>query len=303
VCEGKEQFGKPALSVDRQISLLTSRGLIIEDEAKAKHYLSFIGYYRLSGYCLHFQNGGNGEIRHHFKSGTTFDSVLDLYIFDRKLRLMLIDIIERIEVAIRECISNTLSNHYDGHWFLNSDHFKSIPDHEKLLQYLRKEVKNSKELFIKHYHQKYCSPELPPSWMTFEILSLGTLSRIFKALNQENKKEVSKIFNLDSKIIESWLHSITYLRNLCAHHNRVWDRSFTIKPKQANLYKQYLLENDKFYAQAVVLEVFLKVIAKDSYWPTRLKSLLEENPSIPLSKMGFSEEWYRLPLWQVDSES
>jgi abortive infection bacteriophage resistance protein len=100
VCEGKEQFSKPALSVDRQISLLTSRGLIIEDEAKAKHYLSFIGYYRLSGYCLHFQNGGNSEIRHQFKPGTTFNSVLELYIFDRKLRLMLIDIIERIEVAI-----------------------------------------------------------------------------------------------------------------------------------------------------------------------------------------------------------
>jgi abortive infection bacteriophage resistance protein len=302
VCEGKEKFGKPALSVDSQISLLISRGLIIEDEAKAKHYLSFIGYYRLSGYCLHFQNGGNGEIRHQFKCGTTFDSVLDLYIFDRKLRLMLIDVIERIEVAVRESISNTLSNHFGSHWFLDAQHFKSISEHNKLLQHLEKEVNKSKELFIKHYYRKYCSPRLPPSWMTFEIQSLGTLSQIFKALNQENKKEVSKIFNLDSKIIESWLHSITYLRNLCAHHNRIWDRRFTITPQKAKLYKQYLLENDKFYAQAVVLEVFLKVIAKDSYWPARLKNLLEENPSISLTKMGFSEEWHRLPLWQVDSE-
>jgi len=91
------QYTKPPLSIEQQIELLKSRGLEIPDHEQAAHYLYHLNYYRLSGYMLPFQEG----TEHHFQAGTTFEHVLNLYLFDRKLRLLLMDAIERIEVSVR----------------------------------------------------------------------------------------------------------------------------------------------------------------------------------------------------------
>jgi hypothetical protein len=112
------KFTKPAIDLDTQIALLRSRGLLVPDEARAKHYLRFVGYYRLAGYSLPFQVNYNADGSHRFLDGVSFDDVLDLYVFDRKLRLAVTDALERIEVAFRAELSQSMSERHGPHWYM-----------------------------------------------------------------------------------------------------------------------------------------------------------------------------------------
>ncbi len=296
--EIKEIFDKPPLDLDQLIELLKKRGLKIDNVETAKYYLQFIGYYRLSAYFLSFQDASNSNSRHQFKQNTTFEQILNLYIFDRKLRLLVLDAIERIEVAIKASISNTMSQESNAHWFMEKNNFETNFNHQDFIERLKNDVEqNKREEFISHYRNKYYSPELPPSWMVFEILSFGTVSFIFKELELQSRKKISKLFDLDEKIMSSWSHSISYFRNLCAHHCRIWDRTFTIKPKKAKAYREYLVENDKLYVQLVIIQVLMQKITIDSHWSDNLKILIQEYSSIPLKDMGFPQDWDNLTLW------
>lgn len=103
-----------------QLELLQSRGLYVEDTERATFYLKNIGYYRLSGYLKNFQKRDSNE----FFSETTFEKVLKLYVFDRKLRLLFLDAIERIEVSFRAIVSDTLCFETgDAHWFLRKENY------------------------------------------------------------------------------------------------------------------------------------------------------------------------------------
>ncbi len=293
-------FDKPALNLEQQVDLLLSSGLIIEDREKAKYYLRFIGYYRLSGYALPFQNGTTSR---RFKPYTKFDNVLDLYVFDRKLRLLVMDALERIEIAVRAVVSDTLSIKHNPHWFMDKNLFQAEFRHDEFLGIVKREVGYEKvataqQPFIRHYYETYGYPELPPSWMIFEVLSFGTVSQIYKFLHLPEQKEIASTFNLDDKVMRSWLRTISYLRNLCAHHSRLWNRRFTIKPLIANSYRTYLKENDRFYAQAVVVQILLKEIVGNSHWADRLASLIEKHPSLPSKNMGFPTDWRDQVLWK-----
>lgn len=298
--ERKEVFDKPPLDLDQLVELLKKRGLNIDDVTIVKYYLQFIGYYRLSAYFLSFQDGSNSNSRHQFQQNTTFTQILDLYIFDRKLRLLVLDAIERIEVAIKASISNTMSQKSNAHWFMDKNNFQTDFNHQDFIEKLKKDIEqNKREEFINHYRNKYHSPELPPSWMTFEILSFGKVSFIFKKLELQSRKEIAKLFGLDEKIMSSWLHSISYFRNLCAHHCRIWDRTFTIKPKQAKAYKEYLTQNNKLYAQLAIIQILMQKITIDSHWSDNLKTLIQEYTSIPIQDMGFPQNWDNSTLWKI----
>jgi abortive infection bacteriophage resistance protein len=293
-------FAKPALSLDDQLKLLISRGLKVHDRSRAYHYLRYIGYYRLSGYFRPFQYPNDSA--HTFRPGTTFDQILQLYIFDRKLRLLVMDPMERIEVAIRSAMSNIMSQNHGPHWYLDRNLFNVQFTHEDFLETVRKETGyynlQRRNVFCRHYFSKYDQPELPPSWMVMEVISFGTLSHVFSYLqNREDQKAIGKEFNLHYTVLKSWLHTLTYLRNICAHHERLWNRVFTIKPKKNKVFAKHFENNQKFYAQAAVINVFLKVIAGGSSWQERLKLLLEEYPQIDKGRMGFPKGWTSDPFW------
>lgn len=298
-------FDKPALTVDEQLELLVSRGLLVKEPESAKQYLQYIGYYRLSGYCIPFLVD-NTELQtnrnHHFKPGTTFEQILEQYTFDRKLRVLLIDAIERIEVAFRTTLSNTLSLKHGPHWYMDESHF--VVDrfsHTQFMQKLDRYLKDNRNLtFVQHYSAKYHSPTRPPSWMVMEVLPIGSLSFIYQKLKcQPDRRTIALIFGINPRIMASWIHAISYLRNLCAHHSRVWNKTFTITPEIVKEHSGFLKHNNKFYAQAVVINTFLKIISPDSKWPHRLRELFDEYPSIPIKAMGFSDEWHQEDFWQV----
>lgn len=295
----KQKFDKPPLTIEQQIELLIERGLDIPDRQQAETHLNFIGYYRLSAYALPFQSGGKALERHHFKLGTTFEQVLDLYIFDRKLRLLVMDAIERIEVAIRAAISNVVSIKYSPHWFLKTELFER--NHDSCLTQLKKDINydnpNKQERFIKHYYHNYTEPEIPPSWMVMEVLMLGTVSKLYSNLTIDLKKEIAFLFGVDHTVLKSWLYSLSCLRNLCAHHSRLWNRTFTIKPKILNKVKIHVSNDDNFFAQTFVLIRILQKISQDTHWEDRLEALFQEYPGVDPIVMGFPLNWRSLPIW------
>lgn len=300
-------FEKPPLSISDQLQLLESRGLLIPDSKSAQHYLTFISYFRFCGYGIEFEEPGANEERH-YRSGTTFDQILDCYIFDRKLRLLVIDAIERIEVALRTVITNELAWKYGAHWYLDSNLFLRKFNHSELIYTIKKEtihkaqdgsVKHKKrEHFIQRYFDKYSTPELPAVWMVAEVLSLGVWSTIFANLvDRENQKIICKHFGINYVVLTSWLHSLTYLRNLCAHHSKLWNRQFTLKPLVANNYRHQLENNASFAAQAAILKILLDVVSTDSHWSQHLYDLIIKHSNINAQKMGFQENWYNDKFW------
>jgi abortive infection bacteriophage resistance protein len=301
VAQLKREFDKPPLKIEEQIELLIDRGLYIPDRQQAENYLSFIGYYRLSAYGFPFQKDGDNPDRHCFIPGTTFEQILNLYILDRKLRLLVMDAVERIEVAIKAAISNIASVKYSAHWFLRPELFQTGYQ-ELFLTQLKKDINYDQpyrqERFIQHYYTNYDEPEFPPSWMIMEVLTLGTISKLYSNLSLELQKDIASLFGVDNKVLKSWLYSLSCLRNLCAHHSRLWNRTFTIKPIILNKVKSYIPNNDKFFAQTFVLIRILKKISQDSHWEERLEDLFQEYPGVDPIQMGFPPNWKSLPIWK-----
>ena len=200
------------------------------------------------------------------------------------------DAIERIEVAVRTQICLKLALIYnDGHWYTHQKLFNAQFNFEKFLEEGEKEFVKSREPFVLHYKETYHVPKLPPSWMMVELLSLGTWSTLYKYLaNRKDKKQISDMFDLSPVELQSWLHSLTYVRNLCAHHSRLWNRHFTVTPIPKEKYRQYLTPNYTFAAQAAMIHVLLCIISPDSGWVSRVAALLDKHPNINLAAMGFT---------------
>lgn len=309
------KFTKPALPVPQQIAKLQARGLIIENAVEAEHYLRFIGYYRLSAYALPLQQGALPDKP--FKPGATFQNILNLYRFDRELRLLSMDAIERLEVALRAVVMNEMAVRHGPHWFMDAVHFNTSSrefKHHELLNRIDRQFKippngnqpskPHREVFINHYFSKYTSPYLPPVWMVAETLTLGTWSEIYDNLKlPAERKAIAANFGIDEQILRNWLHALTYLRNLCAHHARVWNRQMVIKPIIAKKHLSFLKSNDRFYAIAVVIHELLMKVSPQSSWHKRLAKLMDEHSFIDPAAMGFPSAWRSEPFWAFLSSS
>lgn len=301
------RFDKPALSIPDQLAKLQSRGLRITDPAVAAHYLQYIGYYRLSAYALTFQDCTQSGKP--FQAGTTFEMLLNLYRFDRELRLHVLDAIERIEVALRSVLNNELSMRHGPHWFMNPRHFSLRFDHADLIADIEKEVRipasgdspaqPHQEVFINHYYTKYGDPHLPPSWMVMETFYLSSLSRLYAGLGSGAERiAIASHFGTDEFVLRGWFHVLSYVRNLCAHHARLWNRQLVIKFRQvARRHQPFLATNDRFYAVAVVLYDLLRQVAPDTAWHLRLRDLIGCYPVVPIRAMGFPVDWQQATFW------
>ena len=296
-------FSKPALSLPDQLRLLETRGLQVNDRAAATHYLIHIGYYRLSGYALPFQKGGSGPGRHDFRAGVTFDDVLDRYIFDRKLRLLVMDAIERIEVSVRAAMSNSIAPRHGAHWYLNRQLFSASFNHADFIAAIRRQIGHDpmnhkrRDVPIQHYYQTYSTPEMPPSWMVFESVSFGTISFAYSNLLPSEFDLVRAGFGLPHPVLSSWLHAVNYVRNICAHHGRLWNRECRIRPLAARAYKTDMMPNERIYAQLVAMQVMLGRIAPGNHWAEKLRGLFAEHSTISLPSMGFPANWQTRNVW------
>lgn len=298
------RFSKPPKTIVEQIELLRSRGMRIDDETSAAHYLSHLNYYRLSGYWLPFEASRNP---HRFHPGVSFEDVLNLYIFDRELRLLVLDAIERIEVSLRTQWAYHLAQHAGAHAHLEHRFSSSARKHAEQLARLAAETQRSQELFVAHYRKTYTEPDMPPIWAASEVLSLGQLSRWYELLRPISlRSKIAKTYGLDQQVMESVLHHLTYIRNLCAHHSRLWNRELTVtvalpRTKPRTLAQTVDRRNTRklYNALAVILHL-MNVIAPNHQWRTRLMELLHQH-RITATDMGFPPGWETLPLWTEEA--
>lgn len=317
-----EQYNKPPLTYPQQIALLKSRGLFIEDEERAERHLANISYYRLSAYMLPYKQSKNGVIFDDFRQGTTWDMVYYLYVFDRKLRLLVFDAIERLEIAIRAQIIYQLSHKYGSHWQDLADVFDPpttiilkdgrevmIDVHAEIQKHIKEQLYNNKaEAFIQHYRNKYDRPKNPPSWMSVEIMYFNHLSRICSGLKQRaDINGIASYFGMPPRTFCSWLHAINYVRNICAHHARLWNRDMNIVPEKLSFSKnlQWISNPDtvmrsKTYHFLCMLNYLLQTANPTSPYKKRLKELLDEHRIlIPLRSMGFPADWEKEAIWEL----
>ena len=298
-------FNKPALSFNEQINQLINRGLIIENENKALSYLSNISYYRLSAYWYTFLEIPQTE--HQFKPNSRLSQVIDTYVFDRKLRFLIFEEIERIEIALRTQIIYHYCHSHGSYWYENETLFSNRQYFDKFQILLQTEINRTNEVFIKHYKENYNLPENPPAWMVLELASFGQISTLYKNLKRTNdaKKKIAKHFGITEPVLESWLECLSLVRNICAHHMRLWNRKLPKKPtiprNPQNTWIEFIPEESKqnrIYLNLVVIQYLLKSFIPNSNFSKRLKQLLSEYPDIPIQYMGFPVSWKEEEIWK-----
>ncbi len=294
-------FSKSPKTIQEQLNLLETRGMTITDRENAMHYLKHLNYYRLRGYWLPLETDLQS---HQFKPGIRFEDVLNLYIFDRELRLLLIDAVERVEVSLRTQWAYHLAHQHGAHAYLEAGLSKNKHWHESNLASLNKELERSDEVFVGHYNNKYSHPATPPIWAVCEVMSLGQLSRWIKSLKPaDTRAAISRTYQLSDKVLESFVEHLAYIRNVCAHHSRLWNRRMTKtmelpRTKPMGLYQNFNPAQDrKLYNTLVMIAYFMDLISPNHHWKVRLKALIN-NHVIDTSAMGFPSNWHALPIWK-----
>lgn len=269
------KYTKPALSVEKQIELLKSRGLIIGNPDHANKILSNITYYRLSSYMKYFQNNDT------FKPNTKFEDIVELYNFDKELRSIIFENIRLVEISLRAKVSLQMCANYGSHWFYDESNFKTQKDYEKTLEILKNEQGLKKDTFLRYYSKKYSEPELPPFWMMSEVLSMGDLSKILSGINFKDVKAIAKSITPEyniAPVLVNWIHVLATIRNICAHHSRLWNRQLKIKfmePQKIKEWREGKIENDKLSGICFVLKILLKHHPCNSF-EKELKDLLRK---------------------------
>ena len=280
------------------------------DEDLMRRWLETVGYYRLSAYWLPLEHiPSNGQTRSkHFLTGTDFSQVVDIYVFDRKLRLLLMEGIDRFEIAVRARWTNRFSLSHGSHAHMNSANFRDGFDHARMYAKIAQTAGQSSEVFVEHYRNKYTDPFMPPLWQITELMTLGEISKWVEATKDPAlKDEIAKDLGLPNKeTLEGTLQLLSYVRNICAHHSRLWNRRTV---KRAPNIRQFRTDMDidrsghqihkrnNLYTVAVVLARTLKHQSPDTSFAARLAALVETRSPTQQRAMGFPENWRSRPLW------
>lgn len=298
------KYTKPPLSIPQQVDLLLSRGMT-GDPLVIADRLTVVHYYRLSGYWYPFRVSSSD----HFKPGTAFENVWQRYVFDRRLRLHVIDAVERIEVAIRSMLALALACH-NGDSFAYADDPAELPglssrDRGRFLDDLKKDAQNSKETFAEHFRTKYGDQHAyMPVWMACEIMTFGAVLTLFRACHWQIRKPIADRFGVTEEVLSSWLLTLNIIRNICAHHGRLWNRQLGVKPKiprkQPAWHQPIEVDNNRIFGVLTICKYCLDKIAPQSRWPQRLNELLAEYPDIPKISMGFPDNWQSCPIWKSE---
>ncbi len=296
-------YTKQPLDYPQILQMLKDRGLIVRNEIEALNQLKIISYFRLANYMRPMEADKDSHI---FKPGSSFENAVDLYYFDKQLRVLLFTAVQNVEIALRSKVIHHLSMKYGAFWFMDERLSENQILFEENLSHINKELKRSREDFISEHFAKYTSPQFPPVWKTLEVVSFGTLSKLFENFGDKHvKKAIAREFNLPQHIyLESWIKSIAVLRNCVAHHSRIWNRKFPLKPQLPQRLNGMWVDcskisRAKLYAQLCCLAYLQNHIHPDNEFKQQLKSLLLAHPNVDVAAMGFPVDWENEPLWNM----
>lgn len=325
------QYAKPWLSLEQQLEKLASRGIETGDPDSATRLLKAVGYYRLTGYLYPFRNSqryldDDGATRTRvfstYRPGTTLAHAEAIIDFDRRLRLLVMDGVERIEVAARMQIGYVLGRtsafaHEDPACFTaaftagsSNSHDPAPSAHATWLQRVEERRAKSDEQFVAHFRTEY--DNRMPIWALTEILELGQVSILYRGLRQPLAEEIAHAFGVPTKkLMSSWFASLNYVRNVAAHHARLFNRKLQNAPGRPKLGQVPALDHLRnaqipkgafgTYNALAVIAYLLRSIEASPQWSHQLTALLQTFPTSPalsLESMGIPPGWESLDLWR-----
>jgi abortive infection bacteriophage resistance protein len=319
-------YPKPHLDIPDQLALLESRGMAVADRVRAAHYLRRLGYYRLSGYWyparerqMVLDTAGKTvmAVTDKFRPGTTFERAVDLYVFDKRLRLLFLDAIERIEVALRVDAALLLSvrdplAHRDPlqvhrNFATKIEGKTGLTRHAAWIGRLDKATAQSKEEFVSRFQAKYSSPL--PIWIAVELWDFGMLSHFVSGMKHPDLVTLAGAYQLTRpELLASWIRNINNVRNVCAHHGRLWNRDLTDDPKRLKPGEIPALDHvfipgaatSRIYTTGSIIQHFMRQVSPHSSWGTRFKqhiATFPAGPGITLFHAGFRPDWEAQALW------
>ncbi|NOR57985.1 MAG: Abi family protein, partial [Sulfurimonas sp.] len=257
----KLTYSKPHINYQEQVELLKSRNLLVSNDAYATSKLSHINYYRLSAYARHYYCDETDI----FRDGTRFEDILRLYYFDKKLRNIIFYAIEKIEVYLRTKYAYLVGSKFGAFGYIDMTHVHSPATQSSILASIQTEVKRSKEIFVSHFFENYEGKYLPV-WSMVEVTSFNTLSRLFSNLKEKEQNEIADSLGLKAIVFKQWLHTITYVRNICAHHSRLWNKMLAVRPIKPRRNQTFTkLNNKKIFFVLTMIVYLLEQIDGDEY--------------------------------------
>ncbi|WP_035280686.1 Abi family protein [Actinokineospora spheciospongiae] len=327
------EYTKPWLSLEQQVERLASRGIDVGDREHAAAVLRAVGYYRLTGYLYPFRESeqyidDDDRVRTRvlgdYRTETTLGHAEDIIDFDRRLRMLVMDGVERIEVAVRMQLGYVFGRasafaHEDPACFTEAftapgtdpESGEPVPSsHARWLERASERRAKSDEQFVAHFREKY--DDRMPVWALTELLELGQLSVLYRGLRQQDAEEIALAFGVPTKkIMVSWLASLNYVRNVAAHHARLFNRKLQHAPARPKAGQVPVLDHlrDEQTAKGVfgtynalaVIAHLLPSIEAGTDWHRRLADLLREFPAsqaLSVASIGVPEDWESLELWR-----
>lgn len=296
------KYEKPPLSYEAQADLLIQRGMGGDRDLMISR-LAAVNYYRLSGYWYPFRKNDDT-----FHEGTTFERVWCRYAFDRRLRLLVMDAIERLEVAVRSQLAYRHAHAHGAFAYVANP--LALPkfgreEHRVFCEKVQEEISRSKDAFVAHFRGKYGDAHSDlPVWMAIEVLSFGTVLSFYRGCSHQIKQAVASMFGMPFVVFDSWLLTLSAIRNACAHHGRLWNREFGVKPiiprigDYPDWHTPVKVDNRRIFAVLTICAHGLHCVAPQSQWAHRLQALFAEFPAIPTADMGFPKNWTECPIWE-----
>lgn len=299
-------------TVEEQIERLKKLGMEFNNETVAKEYLLRVSYFRMKYFWKDMIDETSGD----FREGTSFENVIERYELDKSLRLILFSAIETLEVGLRSKIISRLSVATGtGLWYLDKSLFENRDYHEEFVLDLKYEFGRSTDPYARDYIKEHddwssdsCGGSNPDAWMIFETASFGTMSKMFKNLKTQSplRSSIANDFGLySSKELSSWLEAICILRNVVAHHSRLWYRIFPKKPVNIKTHRDGWLnhdmtENQRKRAFGVISCLLYLCNALDIHNTIKddIINLFESHPSVPIFMLGFTGDWKNSLLWK-----
>jgi len=280
-----EDYKKVPYTYEQHLELLGSRGLKVTSPDYAIQFLMHVNYYRFTAYCIPFQN-----TRDNFIPGTKFEDIAELYRLDESLRNAMMAALSPIEVCFRTRIAYELSHMEGAFAHHKSEIFHQTFDHNEWIASLEEATLSSKEKFLEHYRTKYNDFPRLPLWIACEIMSLGRLSQLYNGLLPPIQRKICSTVGIKYFVLGSWLHVVTYLRNICAHHSRLWNRELQIKPRLPNKDTKWTslgLDNSHLFASVALIEWIYKSTNLEI---TYVEQVHEAMRKIAILKPSFSEK-------------
>ena len=312
-------YSRPHLSFQGQVALLKRRNLTITDDQRAEKWLRLIGYQRLKPYWFPFRltSQKTGKLLESFRPGASLGDAVDLYIADKNLRLIFMDALERIEVSVRVDVSHTLGRRdrfaHRSTAYLDPSRSKQIAKNSKQtrhrvwLGHADRAERRSKVDWVREFKGKYGAPL--PIWMAVETWDFGTLSHLYEIAHPSDRKVIAGQYGVsDPEVFLSWLRCLATVRNICAHHGRLWNEPLANQPK---LPKRNAIPDlshiqpgsqahTRLYAAAAIIQFLLRTITPTSRWHDRLSNSLRQLAQvkgISLNDTGFAAGWKARHLW------